>query len=86
MLVVPDMIVVRSKGVLPAVEQQLARTEEGQALVKQLYHTLFAQRRRILVNKVASLTGMEVTDVLTDFAASTGEQAIVFLLASHHEG
>ena len=30
------------------------------------------------------VTGMEVTDVLTDFALSTGEQ-IMFLFASHHE-
>ena len=31
------------------------------------------------------VTGMEVTDVLTDFALSTGEQVIAFLFASHHE-
>ncbi|MEO5865158.1 MAG: Na-translocating system protein MpsC family protein [Nitrospiraceae bacterium] len=46
---------------------------------------MFAQERHVLVNEVAILTGMEVTDVLTDFALSTGEQVIVFLLASHHE-
>ena len=84
-LVAPDMIVVRSKGVLLAAEQQLVLTEEGRALVKQLYQTLFAQQRHILVNEVATLTGMEVTDVLTDFALSTGEQVIAFLFASHHE-
>ena len=28
---------------------------------------------------------MVVTDVLTDFALSTGEQVIAFLFASHHE-
>ena len=33
----PDMMVVRSKGVLPAVEQQLVHGEEGRVLVKQLY-------------------------------------------------
>ena len=32
-LVAPDMIVVRSKDVLPAGEQQLIHTEEGRALV-----------------------------------------------------
>ena len=37
------------------------------------------------MNEVATLTGMEVTDVLTDFAFSTGEQEIVFLFALHHE-
>lgn len=30
------------------------------------------------------VTGMEVTDILTDFGISTGEQA-VFLFASHHK-
>lgn len=85
-LVAPDMIIVRSQGALPAAEQHLARTEEGRAQVKQLYHALFAQRRRILVNKVSALTGMAVTNVLTDFALSTGEQVIVILFASHHEG
>ena len=84
-LVALDMIIVRSQGVLPAAEQQLARTEEGQALVKLLYQTLFTQQRHILLHEVAALTGMEATDVLTDFSLSTGEQVIVFLFASHHE-
>ncbi|MEO5865159.1 MAG: Na-translocating system protein MpsC family protein [Nitrospiraceae bacterium] len=35
-LVAPDMIVLRSKGELPAAGQQLIHTEEGQALMKQL--------------------------------------------------
>ena len=85
MLVAPAKIVVRSKGVLPAAEQQLINTEEGRALVKQLYQALFAQQRHILGNEVAILTGMEVTDVLTDFALSTRKQVIAFLFASHHE-
>ncbi|ALA59362.1 Na-translocating system protein MpsC family protein [Nitrospira moscoviensis] len=61
-LVAPDMIVARSRGALPAAEQQLIRTEEGRTLVKQLYRTLFAQQSRILANKVAALTGMAVTE------------------------
>ena len=86
MLVAPDMIVVRSKGVLSAEAQQLIHTEKGWALVKHLYRMLFAQDSGILVNKIVALTGVEMTDVLTDFAVSTGEQVIVFLFASHHEG
>jgi uncharacterized protein YbcI len=84
-LTAPDMIVVRSQSALPTAEQHLIRTEDGRALVKQVYRTLFAQQSRILASKVATLTGMAVTDVLTDFAVSTGEQVIVLLLASHHE-
>ena len=76
------LIVVRSQSALPAAEQHLIRTEDGRALVKQVDRTLFAQQSRILASKVATLTGMAVTDVLTDFAVSTGEQVIVFLLAS----
>ena len=68
-LVVPNMIVVRSRGALPEAEQQLTHMEEG----------------RMLVNQVAAFTGVEVTDVLTDFSVSTDEQVIVFLFASHHE-
>jgi uncharacterized protein YbcI len=81
----PDMMVVRSQGVLPAAEQKLIHTEEGRALVKQLYQTLFAQQRHVLAQKVATLTGMEVADVLTDFAVSTGEQVMAFLFTSHNE-
>lgn len=84
-LVALDMIIVRSQGVLPAAEQQLARTEEGQALVKLLYKTLLTQQRHSLMHEVAAVTGMEVIDVLTDFSLSTGEQVMVFLFASHHE-
>ncbi|MEQ1795002.1 MAG: Na-translocating system protein MpsC family protein [Nitrospira sp.] len=79
----PDMMVVRSHGVLPTAEQKLIRTEEGRALVKQLYRTLFAQQRHVLAQEVATLTGMEVADVLTDFSVSTGEQVMAFLFASH---
>lgn len=77
------MMVVRSHGVLPTAEQQLIRTEEGRALVKQLYRTLFAQQRHVLAQEVATLTGREVADVLTDFSVSTGEQVTAFLFATH---
>jgi uncharacterized protein YbcI len=83
--IAPDMMVVRSQGVLPAAEQKLIRTEEGRALVKQLYQTLFAQQRHVLAQKVATLTGLEVADVVTDFAVSTGEQVMAFLFAAHDE-
>jgi len=83
--VTPDMMVVRSQGVLPTAEQKLIQTEEGRALVKQLYQTLFAQQRHVLAQKVATLTGMEVADVLTDFAVFTGEQVMAFLFAAHDE-
>ncbi len=83
--IAPDMMVVRSQGVLPTAEQKLIRTEEGRALVKQLYQTLFAQQRHVLAQKVATLTGLEVADVLTDFAVSTGEQVMAFLFAAHDE-
>ncbi len=80
-----DMMVVRSQGVLPTAEQKLIHTEEGRALVKQLYQTLFTQQRHILMHEVATLTGMEVADVLTDFALSTGEQVMAFLFAAPDE-
>lgn len=80
--IAPDMMVVRSHGVFPTAEQKLIRTEEGRALVKQLYQTLFAQQRHVLAQEVAALTGMEVADVLTDFSVSTGEQVMAFLFAS----
>lgn len=83
--IAPDMMVVRSQGVLPTAEQQLIRTEEGRALVKQLYQTLSTQQRHVLAPKLTTLTGMEVADVLTDFAVSTGEQVMAFLFAAHDE-
>ena len=83
--VTPDMMVVRSQGVLPMAEQKLIHTEEGRALVKQLYQTLFAQQRHVLAKEVATLAGMEVADVLTDFAVSTGEQVMAFLFAAPDE-
>ena len=83
--IAPDMIVVRSHGVLPTAEQALIRTEEGRTLVKQLYQTLFAQQRHVLAKEVATLTGKAVSDVLTDFAVSTGEQVMAFLFAAPGE-
>lgn len=84
-LVVPGMIIVRSQGALSTAEQHLIRTEEGRVLAKQVYRMLFARNGRVLVSRIAALTGTAVTDVVTDFAVSAGEYVLIFLLAPRRD-
>ena len=83
--IVRDIILVRLKGVLTPAERQLAKTEEGIEMVKQLRQTLIAQGRKNLSEEISEITGVKITALFTDIDTYIGERIIVFTLAQDLE-
>lgn len=78
-----DLIVVRCWGAVhsPA-EQQLAGTQRGRMLIRQLHHAAFEQYCDGLKDTVATLTASPIENVFMDFDVPAGEKVLVFTLGS----
>ena len=80
-----DLLVVRLRGVLTAAEQQLVRTlpaEKGRGLLKQVRTQLMETARPALEEMIEGITGVKVVSLHQDISTSTGEEVVVFTLAS----
>jgi uncharacterized protein YbcI len=79
-----DMLVVRLRGVLAMVEQQLANNlaaEQGRALVKRIRAELIETTRPVLEAIVEEATGSKVVSLHHDISTVTGDEVVVFTLA-----
>src|SRR4051794_22728026 len=80
-----DLVVVRLRGVLTAAEQQLVKTlppEKGRDLLKQVRTQLVETARPVLEAMVQDVTGVNVVTLHHDISTTTGEEVIVFTLAT----
>ena len=80
-----DLLVVRLRGVLTAAEQQLVKTlpsEKGMGLLKQVRTQLMETARPALETLVQGITGVKVVSLHHDISTQTGEEVILFTLAS----
>ena len=80
-----DLLVVRLQGVLTAAEQHLVRTlppEKGRDLLKQVRTQLIEIARPVLTAVVAEATGVGVVSLHHDISTVTGEEVILFTLAT----
>ena len=80
-----DLLVVRLRGVLTAAEQQLVKTlpvERGRGLLKQVRTQLMETARPTLETLVQEITDVEVVSLHHDISTATGEEIVVFTLAS----
>ena len=80
-----DLLVVRLQGVLTAAEQHLVRTlppEKGRDLLKQVRTQLIEIARPALADMVAEATGVPVVSLHHDISTVTGEEVILFTLAT----
>ena len=80
-----DLLVVRLQGVLTAAEQQLVKTlpaEKGRDLLKQVRTHLIETARPILEAMVQEITGVKVLSLHHDISTITGEEVVLFTLAS----
>ena len=80
-----DLLVVRLHGVLTAAEQQLVKTlpsEKGMGLLKQVRTQLMETARPALETLVQGITGVKVVSLHHDISTQTGEEVILFTLAS----
>jgi uncharacterized protein YbcI len=80
-----DLLVVRLQGVLTAAEQHLVKTlpaEKGRDLLKQVRTQLMQAARPLLEVMIQEVTGVRVLSLHHDISTVTGEEVVVFTLAS----
>jgi uncharacterized protein YbcI len=80
-----DLLVVRLRGVLPPAEQQLVKTvhgDKGRYLLKQVRTQLMETARLTLEAMVQEKTGVKVVSLHHDISTVTGEEVMLFTLAS----
>ena len=83
-----DLLVVRLHGVLTAAEQQLVRTlpaEKGRDLLKQVRTHLIETARPMMEAMVEKIAGVKVLSLHHDISTLTGEEVVLFTLASPPE-
>lgn len=83
-----DMLLIRLHGVLTAAEQQLVRTlpkERGRSLLKEVRTQLIETARAQLEVVISDITGVAVISMHHDISTTTGEEVIMFVLASPPE-
>ncbi len=78
--IIRDLILIRLKGVLTPAERQLAKSEDGIGMVKQMRQNLISQGRKQLCTEILAITGATTTALFTDIDAKIGERVIVFTL------
>lgn len=72
-----DMIVVRLRGILTPAEMQVAKSREGQALVKEMRRQLFETSRPLIEAIVNEVVGCQMISLHTDMSTKTGERIVV---------
>lgn len=80
-----DLIVVRLQGVLTAAEQQLVKalpSEKGRELLKQVRTHLMETARPMLETLIHDTAGVQVLSVHHDISTVSGEEVVIFTLAS----
>jgi uncharacterized protein YbcI len=82
---VGDLLVVRLRGVLTAAEQQLVKmlsADMGRELLKQVRTQLMETARPALESLVQGITGVKVVSLHHDISTVTGEEVVLFTLAT----
>jgi uncharacterized protein YbcI len=80
-----DLLVVRLKGVLTIAEQQLVAAlpaEKGRDLLKQVRVHLVETGRPVMEEMIRETTGVKVLSLHHDISTLTGEEIVVFTLAT----
>ena len=82
---IDDFLVVRLQGVLTAAEQQLVGSltaEKGRELLKQVRTQLIETARPVLESMALEVTGVKVVSLHHDISTLTGEEIVLFTLAT----
>ena len=80
-----DLLVVRLQGVLTAAEQHLVKTlpaDKGRDLLKQVRTHLVETARPLMEAMVQDVTGVKVLSLHHDVSTVTGEEIVIFTLAT----
>jgi uncharacterized protein YbcI len=79
-----DILFVRLRGILTALEQQLVKmqsAESGRLLLKQVRTHLIEVMRPVMDPMVEEVTGVKVVSLHHDVSTTTGEEVVLFTLA-----
>src|SRR5215217_6320978 len=85
-LMVEDLVIVRSFGVLTSAEKQLSNSYEGRRLIKAMRQQVLEAGRPVLEGIVQKHTGAEVVSVHSDISTKSEEWMDVFVLDRALEG
>ncbi|HEX5444641.1 MAG TPA: DUF2294 domain-containing protein [Pirellulales bacterium] len=80
-----DLLVVRLQGVLTAAEQHLVQAlpaDKGRDLLKQVRTHLLETARPLMESMIEGITGVKVVSLHHDISTVTGEELLLFTLAS----
>ena len=83
--IVEDMIIVRLKGVLTRAEEQLAKSDEGLMLIKQMRLKLLEGARSLLESIITDITGCTIRNLHSDISTKSGERILIFTLDGNLE-
>ena len=78
--ILEDLVIVRFKGILSRIEQQLAQQSEGRRLIKQMRMVLREGCSGELQEIVARETGCSVVSSHADISTRTGERVEIYVL------
>src|ERR1700733_5068308 len=82
---IDDLVVVRLAGVLTAAEQHLVKAlaaEKGRDLLKQVRSHLIETARPTMETMIEKATGVKVVSLHHDISNTTGEEVVIFTLAT----
>lgn len=80
-----DLLMIRLHGVLTPTEQRLIKTlpgEKGRDILKQVRVQLMEASRLIMETMVEEVAGVKVVSMHHDISTVTGEEVVLFTLAS----
>ena len=80
-----DLLLIRLRGVLAAAEQHLVKSlpsENGRDLLKRVWSNLIETTRPVMEAMVEKVTGVKVVTMHHDISTITGEEVILFTLAT----
>ena len=79
-----DLLVIRLRGVLAPAEENLVKSlpESGRDLLKRVRSHLIETTRPIMEAMVEKITGVKIVTMHHDICTTTGEEVILFTLAT----
>ena len=83
--IIEDMVVIRLKGALTTLEQQLSKSSEGMELVKRGMLYLLEKAQSVLGNLLHNLLGVDITSFYADVNVEVAEMFIVLGLSKNVE-
>ena len=78
--IIQDMVLIRLKGILTPAEENLATTESGPHLIKDIRTRLIESSRTLLDKILKNETGCNVISMHTDISSRSGERIFVFVM------